>query len=117
MKSKDYAKNMREVAEMTVEMMFEVLPKEKKEVFENACHRNDILTTYYGLGFSELSIYKEGYYLKMDGTRSSFAVFVKDNDGELEVTRKPKDSKLSFLWGYHWMNEMPKACEAVLYPN
>ena len=73
------------------------------------------MTTYYGLGFSTLSIYKEGYYLSMTGTRSSFAVFVRDNDGELSVARKPKDDKLSYLWGMQWLNEMPKAVEKVIY--
>ena len=104
----------KEIAEMTVEMMFDAMPESKKEVFRKACYRAALLTSYYGLGFSTLSIYKEGYYLTMEGCRSSFAVFVKDDDAELSVVRKPKDDKLSYLWGYHWMNEMPKAAEAYL---
>lgn len=111
MKNTKYAE---EIAEMTVEMMVEAMPESKLQVFRNACCRSAILTSYYGLGFSTLTIYKEGYYLEMQGCRSGFAVFVKDMDGELEVTRKPKDSKLSRLWGWSWMNEMPKALENYL---
>ena len=106
-----------EVAEMTMEMIVEAMPEEKKKVLQNACYRNLLLTSWYGLGFSELKIYKEGYYFTAGGTRSSFAVFVKDDDGELSVIRKPKDSKLSFLWGFHWMNEMPKAIEKAIYED
>ena len=105
----------REVAEMTMEMIVEAMPDSKKNALKNACQRNNILTTYYGLGFSELSIYKEGYYWKAEGTRSNFAVFVKDDDGKLSVIRKPKDSKLSYLWGHSWLNEMPKAVEEEIY--
>lgn len=96
-----------DIAFMTIDMIFEAMPEKKKEVFRNACYRNMLLTSTYILGFSELSVYKEGYYLTMTGTRSSFAVFVADNDGELVVKRKPQDSKLHYLWGMHWMNEMP----------
>lgn len=98
---------IKEIANMTVEMIFEAMPENKKEVFRNACIRNNILTSYYGLDFSELTVYKEGFYWSASGTRSGFAVFAKDNDGELDIIRKPKENKLHRLWGYMWMNEMP----------
>lgn len=100
---------IKEVANMTVEMIFDAMPEEKKEVFRNACYRNLLLTSDYGLYFSQLTVYKEGFYWKADGTRSGFAVFAKDNDGELEIIRKPKEDKLHRLWGFQWMNEMPIA--------
>lgn len=103
------AVNWKESAEKTIEFMFEQMPESKVKVLENACYRNMLLTSTFMLGFSELSVYKEGFYWKAEGCRSSFAVYMKDNDGELIVCRKPKEEKLSFLWGYHWMNEMPEA--------
>jgi len=104
----------REIAEMTVQMMFDVLPDSKKKVFENACYRNYLLTSWTGLGFSRLHIYKEGFYLEMDGTRSRFTVFTKDNDGELEVMKKPNEDKLHKIWEAQWLNEMPKAFQDYL---
>lgn len=101
----------KEAAEMTIEMMFEQMPESKVEVLRNACYRNLLLTSSCMLGFSELIVYKEGFYWKAEGCRSSFAVFMKDNDGELTVCRKPKEEKLSYLWGFHWMNEMPEAAK------
>lgn len=96
-----------DIAFMTVDMIFDAMPEQKKEVFRNACYRNLLMTSTYMLGFSSLNVYKEGYYLTMEGTRSSFSVFMEDNDGELVLKRKPKDEKLHYLWGMSWMNEMP----------
>ena len=98
---------MKKIANMTVEMIFEAMPESKKEVFRNACARNDILTTTYGLMFSTLTVYKEGFYIEMNGTRSRFAAFARDYDGELVIERKPKADKLNELWSFHWLNEMP----------
>lgn len=106
---------IREIAEMTAELMIGAMPGEKKRVFINACVRNDILTTYYGMGFSTLTIYKEGFYIEFSGCRCSFSCYMEDHDGELQLKRKPKESKLNKLWSFQWLNEMPKAFESVLY--
>ena len=36
--------------------------------------------------------------MELTGTRCKFSVFAKDNDGEIEITRKPDDSKLHKLY-------------------
>jgi len=74
------------------------MPEEKKEVLKKALERNLILTSSYVLSGCTLTIYKEGWLVKLDGTRCSFSVFAKDNDGEFEFIRKPNESKLHKLY-------------------
>lgn len=75
------------------------LPNRKKEVLVKALNRNFILTSSYVLEQGTLAIYKEGFYLILDGTRVSFSVFAYDNDGKLIIAdRKPNDSKLRHLY-------------------
>ena len=98
---------IKKVANMTVEMMFDAMPESKKRVFRAACNRNFDLTSCYILGFSTLTVYKEGWYISMRGTRSGFGCFMKDCDGEMKMMKKPKDEKLNKLWSFEWYNEMP----------
>lgn len=84
----------REIAQEIMNM----LPDQKKKVLDNACTRNLNLTSTYGLENMTMTIYIEGFNLKFDGCRSSFNVFAKDNDGELEIVRKPAESKLHKLY-------------------
>lgn len=70
----------------------------RKQTLEKALTRNYMLTSTYDLEYVELEVYKEGFYLKLIGTRSQYKVYAKDNDGKLELTRKPNKNKLHFLY-------------------
>ena len=89
-----------------VKKMLESMPEAKKAVLVKALERNMILTSSWVLSSCTLVIYKEGWLLKLDGTRCSFSVFAKDNDGEFEFIRKPAESKLHKLYEeWQGMNE------------
>lgn len=92
------------VADMTFEMVLKALPQEKLDVLDRACYRTFLLTSYYGMSRAELEIYKEGFYLSFEGCRSTFSVYVEDNDGELIVKRKPRNDKLHALWRWGFSN-------------
>lgn len=83
----------------TIELIFDAMPMEKRKVLENACIRNGLLTSWYGLEHWELTVYKEGFYIHGDGCRCSFSAWAKDDDGTLIFGRKPKESTLHMLWG------------------
>lgn len=94
MKRKQHAINK----EISLEILTN-LPSKKKEVLVKALDRNFILTSSYVLEGGILAIYKEGFYLILDGTRVGFSVFAYDNDGDLIIAdRKPNDSKLHHLY-------------------
>lgn len=79
--------------------ILDILPENKLNTLKKALDRNEILTSSYDLEEGELTIYKEGYYLELTGTRVKFSVFAYDNDGELVIAdRKPHDSKLHKLY-------------------
>ena len=82
--------------EMTWRILDE-MPTCKKEVLEKALDRNLILTSSWVLSSCTLRTYKEGWLIKMEGTRCSFTVFAHDNDGDLIFTRKPNEDTLHFL--------------------
>ena len=90
---------MTEINKEIAREMLLTMPAEKKTALANACRRNALLTSYYGLDHMVLTVYVEGWLLKLDGCRSSFSVYAKDNDGVLEFTRKPAESKLNKLYG------------------
>lgn len=80
-----------------VKEILETMPQTKKEQLKKALTRNFNLTSSYNLEDCILTIYKEGFYLELNGVRSSFKVFAKDDDGKLIITRKPQNiSKLYF---------------------
>lgn len=84
--------------EIALEMLSQ-LPVNKINTLKNALNRNLILTSTYSLGQGALTIYKEGFYLTLDGTRARFSVFAFDNDGELVIAeRKPHETKLHKLY-------------------
>lgn len=86
--------------------MLKEMPEEKKIVLENALYRNLILTSASVLSSCTFTVYKEGFSVKLDGTRCSFSVYAKDNDGELEFIRKPAENKLHKLYEeWHSMSE------------
>ena len=78
--------------------MLENLSDAKKVQLDKFLSRNEALTSTYGCAFGDLRIYKEGWYLTLDGTRSQFSVWYFDNDGDLVEGRKPNENKLSFLY-------------------
>lgn len=85
-----------------VTQMLNEMPEEKKVVLGKALLRNFLLTSAKVLSSCTLTVYKEGFHIRLDGTRCSFSVYAKDNDGELEFCRKPAESKLRKLyedWG------------------
>ena len=78
------------------------LPEGKKQTLEKALDRNLCLTSSRNLEDGTLKIYKEGFYVRLEGTRCSFSAFAYDRDGKFEIAaRKPRDGKLSFLYEQH----------------
>ena len=93
---------MYKINESMVARILEEMPENKKEVLGKALQRNMYLTSVAILNSCTLTVYIEGWYVELEGTRCRFAVFAKDNDGELEFIRKPAESKLHKLykdWG------------------
>lgn len=89
--------NMEKVNIEIVKEILKTMPQTKKEQLKKALIRNFNLTSSYNLEDCTLTIYKEGFYLELNGARSSFKVFAKDDDGKLIITRKPQNiSKLYF---------------------
>lgn len=78
--------------------MLHSLSENKRAQLDKFLSRNEALTSTYGCSFGNLRIYKEGFYLTLDGTRSQFSVWFYDNDGNLIEDRKPNENKLSFLY-------------------
>ena len=78
--------------------MLTSLSDRKRETLEKALTRNLYLTSCYILENGELTIYKEGFYLQLYGTRASFTVWFTDNDGDLIEGRKPNENKLHKLY-------------------
>ncbi len=78
--------------------MLEQLSDTKKVQLDKFLSRNEALTSTYGCSFGNLRIYKEGWYLTLEGTRSQFSAWFFDNDGELVEGRKPNENKLHFIY-------------------
>ena len=98
---------MHKINREIVAQILKEMPIEKHMVLSKALDRNEVLTSARVLAGCTLTIYKEGWLVKLDGTRCSFTVFAKDNDGEFEFIRKPNENKLHKLYE-EWpnMNEM-----------
>lgn len=84
--------------ELAFDIINGYLPFEKRVTLSNALVRNLLLTSSRVLSKCEYTVYKEGWYFQFHGTRSGFSIYAKDNDGEFEVIRKPKDSELHKLY-------------------
>lgn len=78
--------------------ILKAMPIERKNVLRKALERNCDLTSSYILEDAYMEIYIEGFYLRLEGTRSSFSVYAEDNDGEFIIRRKPNANKLNLLW-------------------
>lgn len=99
---------MKKINKEMVQWILADMPQEKKQALDKACYRNLLMTSEYGLENGTLTVYKEGWYLELEGCRSRFAVWAGDNDGELVFRRKPAESKLNKLY-----SEWFKTWEAV----
>lgn len=91
-----YPKYYKENDEMLKDLVG-IMPINKKKQLQKMFDRTEALTSDYGFE-CVIYVYKEGFYLRFCGTRSSFNCFIKDNDGELSVCKKPNDSKLNLIW-------------------
>ena len=86
--------------EFTMDML-KAMPKEKKDVLEKVLSFNLGLTSYFGINWQEVDVYKEGWYIRFTATRRKFNLWIRDNDGEFVFgERKPRPEKLSFLHTY-----------------
>lgn len=92
---------MKETNREMITDILKAMPTEKKQQLHQACYRNYLLTSTYGLEFTDITIYNEGWYIVMKGTRVEFRVWAGDKDGEFVFGRKPKESKLHKIWGEH----------------
>ena len=89
---------MYKVNQELVKQMLHDMPESKKATLRKALERNLILTSSYVLSGCTLTIYKEGFLVQLDGTRCSFSVYAKDDDGDLVFMRKPNESTLHKLY-------------------
>lgn len=74
------------------------MPLQKKQSLKNALDRNESLTSARVLSIGDITVYKEGWYLQLYGTRCQFSVYAEDNDGTLIFKRKPKEKCLDKLY-------------------
>ena len=96
--NREAAKKTKQVNKELAIDMLKSLSDSKRAALSKALDRTSALTSTYAFPFGTLRIYKEGWYLTCEGTRSDFSVWFADNDGELVEGRKPSESKLSFLY-------------------
>lgn len=78
--------------------MLNGMPEEKKKTLRKSLERNFSLTSSYLMESGNMTIYKEGFYLTLSGTRCSFSIFAYDRDGEFEFARKPRECRLNKIY-------------------
>lgn len=79
--------------------MIDWMGKDKMTKLTSACERNAYLTSYYGL--EHIRVYESaagGVYVKMEGTRSSFSLFI---DGNGNIKRAPAVKTMRERGTYH----------------
>lgn len=84
----------KEIAREIIKLVME--DNKRKNNLKKALDRNFILTSSYNLEDLTLEIYKEGFYLILEGVRCSYKVFARDDDGKLELIRKPRELNLIY---------------------
>ena len=94
---------MKKVNRDIMQEMIHTMPEPKKMVLSKALDRNEILTSARVLSSVTMKVYREGWYLQMDGTRCSVGVWCFDRDGELVHGRKPREASLHLLYE-DWLN-------------
>lgn len=112
----EYTKENNKICQAIMRQIVDAMSEKKIDTFCNACNRNGYLTSHFGMSTYILDTYIEGWYFHCEGTRSSFAVWAWDRDGDLEIGRKPKEDKLRYLWGYSF-SDMPTALEEAYAEN
>ena len=83
--------------DIAMEMLRSLSPGKKVQL-DKMLSRNAALTSSYSCSAGTLRVYKQGWYLTLNATRSAFSVWMYDNDGEFVEARKPVESKLDFLY-------------------
>ena len=78
--------------------MLKEMPELKKDQLKKTLNRNLQFTSAYILEQGVLTIYKEGFYLKLIGIRSSFSLWAYDEDGKFVFGRKPYETKLHKIY-------------------
>lgn len=84
---------------MYLATMIDWMGKDKMSKLVSACERNCYLTSYYGL--EHIYVYESatgGVYVKMEGTRSSFSLYI---DGNGEIKRAPAVKTMRETGNYH----------------
>lgn len=75
------------------------MPEKKKEALRRALAINNHNTSARMLEHGSMTVYKEGWYVELNGCRCSFAVYAEDHDGEIiPMQRKTIEKKLHFLY-------------------
>lgn len=93
---------MRNVNKEIALQMLDEMPENKKEQLRKTLSRNFYLTSVRNMEHGTFYVYKEGFYLRLEGCRCSFSIWAYDNDGELEfASRKPRENKLSKIYDEH----------------
>ena len=88
--------------EMYLAEMVNWLGEDKMAKLEAACGRNAYLTSYYGL--ENIRTYESengGVYIKMEGCRSSFSVFIDENG---VIKKAPAVKTMRYRGTYHGTN-------------
>lgn len=86
--------------EFTMDIL-RAMPEKKKERLLNVLSYNSYLTSYFGMNWQEVDVYKEGWYIRFTATRRKFNLWVRDEDGKLVFgERKPREEEISFLHTY-----------------
>lgn len=82
-----------------VMVMLRGMPANKRRQLCEVLDANAYLTSFRGINYQVLHVYKEGWYIDFVATRRRFTVWVADNDGEFVFGfRKPRESKLHKLY-------------------
>ena len=88
--------------EMYLAKMVRWMGEDKMAKLEAACGRNAYLTSYYGL--EHIRTYESesgGVYIKMEGTRSYFSVFIDENG---VIKKAPAVKTMRYRGTYHGTN-------------
>ena len=76
-------KEREKIAKNFVKWMFEEMPTSKKKNFNMAATRNLYLTSEYTLRNARFTVYKEGWYIEMEGCRSRLLAMRQTMTGSL----------------------------------
>ena len=99
--------------QITLEII-KVLPDDKLEKLIKVLDRNEALTSTWDISDVTITVYKQGWYIEFIATRSRYAVFAYDRDGDYEITdRKPHENKLDRIYSEHLQFSRMEIAETV----